>query len=88
MPVSLPGRFVVEFGLLAPWVSFGATPEAVLEGGVEACPQLGVLLAQAGALGQQLPHQRLERGHVVGERGIGGREGGVHALLNTGSAFG
>ena len=65
---SARGLRVGRCGLLA----LAATTEPVPGGRVELGLQLGVL-------GQQLADQRLERGHVIGKRGVGVGERGVHA---------
>ena len=88
MLVAALGRLSLLLRLLPPGPALRAPAETVLQGRVEAAAQLGVLGAQAGALGEELAHQRLERGHVVGQRGVGSRESGVHAVSNTGSGGG
>ena len=90
-PLQVPGQggaamFVALLGGLlgagrrpGPELALGAAAEAVLQRLLQLLAQLGVLGPQPGHLGEQLPDQRLERRHVVGQGRIGAEGGGVHA---------
>jgi hypothetical protein len=73
---------------VASGLAFGAPAEALLHGRVELAAQLGVLVAQARHLGEQLPDHLLQRLDVVGQRGVSGQGGGIHAGFNPATAAG
>ncbi len=66
--------------------AFAPAAEPVLQGGVEFGLQFGVLGPELLEFGEQLTNHRLERGHVVRQRRIGGERGGVHAPFNPAAA--
>jgi hypothetical protein len=76
------GRFVVGLGLAAFGPAFAAAAEAVLQGRVELGFQLGILGTKPGQFGEQLSDHRLQGGDVVGQGGIRGKRGGIHARYN------